>query len=599
MGVSDGSVRTREGRASHAWILQAPNGSEISGRGPVDGSDRARTSHRAELQGQTALFIMLAVIVQYFKVLGGKITTYCDNQSVVNKLQQGWRQWRYRHTKGADGDLQTLIRSALQELESGAQLVYKSEWVQSHQDDNKSIQGLPRPAALNVRMDQETKLAYDLPPQWQTQQCVPVFRSERCAVYIDNIKITSSIQMSVLERWKEGEAKEYLMRRHGINAESFQSIYWQAMRYALRKFSAHRRATAVKAIHRHLPTQDKLFQQNRVAMSSICPRCLSTAETNRHVYCCPNADALRQRKADWVDLWKQMHKCRTATIIEQTWRQFLSPILGIPQNESIVNTLSVHHDEVSSLLQQAIQEQSVIGWEKLLLGMGTRLWMVLQDTIDAANPKPPKRSACDWINSATHQFLKFSLRCWKARNNMVYGHTRQEQHEKALEQAREKITQLYQNPPELSHHYRSIFEVPLEHRLRMPLQAAEHWLSLMQHRLKVTSHNITMLLKQHQPMPSHLRTMRCLARQQAKDRMLPFTPTKARSRAVQEAVKVMRAKIYGKKAKHQRPHRSFRKERGRRQPRRLLTTTRGDIPLASRRPFSAPECTTPPRHHPP
>lgn len=41
VGVSDGSVRTKADMASHAWILQAPDGSEISGFGPVDGTSQA------------------------------------------------------------------------------------------------------------------------------------------------------------------------------------------------------------------------------------------------------------------------------------------------------------------------------------------------------------------------------------------------------------------------------------------------------------------------------------------------------------------------------------------------------------------------------
>ena len=54
IGVSDGSVRASMGKASHAWILQAVNGSEIRGSGPVDGAEDTRTSHRAEIQGSAA-----------------------------------------------------------------------------------------------------------------------------------------------------------------------------------------------------------------------------------------------------------------------------------------------------------------------------------------------------------------------------------------------------------------------------------------------------------------------------------------------------------------------------------------------------------------
>lgn len=270
-------------------------------------------------------------------------------------------------------------------------------------------------------MEQETKEAYNLPPPWLTQQFVPVLSSERCAVYIGDTKITSKVHLLVLEQWNERAAKEYLLQRHGIDADIFQSIYWQALRYALRKFSAHRRALAVKAIHRHLPTQEKLFQQRRITMTSICPRCLGIVETNAHVYCCPNIDALKQQKSDWNELWKNMHKCRTATIIEQTWRIHLQPLLVIPQGESIIDRLHVPHWAISKLLQKAITDQTIIGWDKLLLGMGATLWKTLQDTIDADNPAPPKRSASDWMHTAAHHLLKFSLRCWKKRNYMIHG----------------------------------------------------------------------------------------------------------------------------------------------------------------------------------
>ena len=71
----------------------------------------------------------------------------------------------------------------------------------------------------------------------------------------------------------------------------------------------------------------------------------------------------------------------------------------------------------------------------------------------------------------------------------------------------------------------------------MPLQVAEQWLSMIAHQVKVTLHNHGILMKQHKPMHSHLRTMRRATRQQAKDRTLPLTPKKAHSRAVQAAVK--------------------------------------------------------------
>lgn len=127
---------------------------------------------------------------------------------------------------------------------------------------------------------------------------------------------------------------------------------------------------------------------------------------------------------------------------------------------------------------------------------------------------------------------------------MIHGTTNQEQRQIALQNARDQITHIYNNPPQLAPHFRSIFEIPLAHRLQMPLHSAEQWISLIRHQEKVTKHNFKILLSQHRPMATHFRTMRKEARQQAKDRALPVTPRKAHRREVQAANKWMREKLY-------------------------------------------------------
>jgi hypothetical protein len=445
-------------------------------------------------------------------------------------------------------------------------------------------------------MDAETKEAYLLPLQWQTQSFMPVLKAEGCAVYKGNRKLTSNLHMSALEAWNEQEAKDYLFKRHGITDCILHTIYWQSMRYALKQLSPHRRATALKHIHRHLPTQAKLFQQGRVTMTSICPRCLKSDETNAHVYCCTATDAVKQRKADWLELWKQLRRSNTAAIIEATWRHYLSPIVDIPLGNSIVDSFPIVHGELSDLLQQAIQEQEIIGWEKLLVGMGTVVWKSIQDLFDHDNPKPPKRSASAWMNSAIHQLLKFSMRCWKARNQTVHGATWQEQRTIALQQAREQITEIYRNPPKLAHHFRSIFEIPLEHRLKLPLNAAEQWLAQIAHQVRVTQHNFKLLTKKDKSIPTHFRTMRREARQQAKDRTLPDSPSRAHSRAVQSAVRAMKDKLYAPKAKKTKHPKPQRKPRSKKKTGKLQ---REDSKSSSRATTTATTSARPLRPHPP
>ena len=346
---------------------------------------------------------------------------------------------------------------------------------------------------------------------------------------------------------------------------------------------------AVKAIHRHLPTQAKLFQQGRIAMSALCPRCMQGEETNGHVFFCPQLDVVKQRKEDWKECWKNLHKMHTAVIIERTWRYHLQQLLQIPYETNMYDCIPDTHGDTSVLLQLAIEDQNDIGWDKLLLGMGSRVWKLLQEHIDCANPKAPRRSATDWFNSAIYQLLKFSIRCWKSRNESIYGSTRKEQRDIALEFARSRIKEIYSDPPTLDPRFRSIQEVPLESRLRLSLQGAEQWLSLVTHQIKVTQHNFKSLIRQHFSIPTHLLSMENTARYQAIERKRPDTPRKVHRRAIQLANKTMREKLYRISSNKQKPNSRPGRHTQRRQQSNPPT-------------FSTPTSTRmspPSRHHPP
>ena len=99
-------------------------------------------------------------------------------------------------------------------------------------------------------------------------------------------------------------------------------------------------------------------------MSALCPRCLEANEMNAHILQCTNAEAVKQRKLDWIELRKQLTRCRTANVIEQTWRYYLQPILGIPLGGSIIEGMTIAHGELGELLTIAVAEQTAIRWEK-------------------------------------------------------------------------------------------------------------------------------------------------------------------------------------------------------------------------------------------
>ena len=80
------------------------------------------------------------------------------------------------------------------------------DWIKSHQDDTEDLCSLSREVALNVRMDRDTRAAYNLLASWQTQDFVPVLHAEGCALYIGNRKLTSHVHSSALEKWNDQAA---------------------------------------------------------------------------------------------------------------------------------------------------------------------------------------------------------------------------------------------------------------------------------------------------------------------------------------------------------------------------------------------------------
>ena len=95
-----------------------------------------------------------------------------------------------------------------------------------------------------------------------------------------------------------------------------------------------------------------------------------------------NEEAFKQRKVAWMELWKQLHQCMTADVIEQTWRFYLQPILNIPLGISVIEGLTIAHGNVAELLTVAVQTQSANDWDKLLLELASTTWKTIQDVIE-------------------------------------------------------------------------------------------------------------------------------------------------------------------------------------------------------------------------
>ena len=108
-------------------------------------------------------------------------------------------------------------------------------------------------------------------------------------------------------------------------------INWAGTRSYLDKLSMMKRATAVKFMHRWLPTQHFLHKQGRV-QSPLCPLCAAQSETHGHLLCCPDVEAVKIRLGRLTECMSTLRKVMApCPLIVECWEDHLREQLGLSQ----------------------------------------------------------------------------------------------------------------------------------------------------------------------------------------------------------------------------------------------------------------------------
>ena len=130
ISMSDGSIK--DGSGTHAWtITTGHKGSTLRGRGPIDRAKSYMSSFRMELQGQTAIIIIVGMMAN---IAEGQIKTYFDNQGVRNQLKQQWQTTKLCFHNESDTDLM-IILNALWKRVRKINVNWRPGWVKGHKDD--------------------------------------------------------------------------------------------------------------------------------------------------------------------------------------------------------------------------------------------------------------------------------------------------------------------------------------------------------------------------------------------------------------------------------------------------------------------------------
>ena len=441
--ASDGSKKTSG--ATYGWILETISKTLLAeGMGPVHGKLTSLTSHRAELYGITAALLYVLQICTFFKLnIVVTIVAYCDNMECVHKINTSLSPMRgtSRYIT-ADYDIESLLRHIIQTQ----RVTVSAEWVKSHQDDTKEPEELTYNAQLNIAADELAEYAYDSCPP--SQEKFPPFPTTIISLRIDGIRVTSKLKNQIEDAIHLESIRTYRSNKYGWDQQTWESIDWSAFEIAIK----HQKPGLKRFLHRFtcewLPVgaRTKFYQHNQNAK---CVSCNSVHdESCVHIFQCPN-----QRRR--TNLITQVTSLMTLLTKKHTYR----PLMKILQQNILqwskgdppsAFQLPTHPSTYDYTIQNAVSEQTSIGWNHIFKGWISTKWAIAQDEYYDERCKTDKRinrkyhNKTTWSKTVIHGLHDIAFSTWKFRNKDIYGHNKQEEEQIGLDKMKSKVRREYE-----------------------------------------------------------------------------------------------------------------------------------------------------------
>ena len=226
-------------------------------------------------------------------------------------------------------------------------------------------------------------------------------------------------------------------------------------------------------------TEEDEINENELNELALCPFGCGNVESHQHYLYCTNDTITEQRtqlkQKEQKYLIKQgIHKGLAMTIVKALDQDILSTTLGA-------------HDTVDLLIQEAVEDQAVIGWDNFRTGYLSKKWLYAQEYHNRINKVSNNR---DWNHIITKTILNYTYTVWKFRNDRIHGATIQEEYDKKKEQQKKIIDELYnrKNEYELTDPLQiNLFKIGSERQKEQGITATENWIELVKMTFETTT----------------------------------------------------------------------------------------------------------------
>jgi hypothetical protein len=194
------------------------------GGGPDDGGQLLITSYRSEPGGISCGLAVIDTLVRSGKIKVKTVNFVCDNEPAIKACRRKRTQSVFHRIEG-DHDLISTIHFLQEHWCPYTDIYY--EWVkQRHAYElNRDPTKFER---VNIVADELCDVIRETSrgPFASRPNC-GLWRSERCALFIRGVKVTSNWKDRLTHQLLDGDLHEYLMQKEQWTTHAFNNICWK------------------------------------------------------------------------------------------------------------------------------------------------------------------------------------------------------------------------------------------------------------------------------------------------------------------------------------------------------------------------------------
>jgi hypothetical protein len=297
--------------------------------------------------------------------------------------------------------------------------------------------------------------------QTAIEQC-PTLPGQKATLFIDGIETSSNYHTALRSASLLPALQEYMIKtnKRWTNV-TIRHIDWTLHNKALNRLATVTQKTIRQLLHNWLPVN--AHKGSAHAISALCPICNTENETQNHFTVCTDT----RSKLGWKQASSSVRNKANKLTIDPMLTRLMVYALENWRNQTnpppFPNFLPLSY-------RQLFKQQSQIGWDQLIKGRLTSLWVHQQDLFSSHNQGLNK------LSILVSTIFTEVYRIWKDRCNIQHGKTQTDIDNKIKNQIEPRVQALYATRTRLNNIDQLPFDTPIEAIMAFPLNQLEHWL---------------------------------------------------------------------------------------------------------------------------